>query len=124
MGRGWEDVKETEKSLRALDKAFGEGLKKNEESGRRGSLSYSSTEFDNTAAGRKMGKRMYVMNWLTELRKSEGGVEGVAWLLLVRSKMQEEREAKETTVKYERAGAGFANKIVIVSLSGWQTMGT
>lgn len=55
MGRGWEDVKETEKSLRALDRAFGEGLKKNEASVRRGSFSCSSTEFDNTAAGRKMG---------------------------------------------------------------------
>lgn len=47
-------------------------------------------------------------------------MEGVAWLLLVCSKMQEETEAKETTVKYERGRAGFANKIVIVSLSGWQ----
>lgn len=111
MGRGWKDVRETEKSLMALDKAFGEGLEKKEGSGRRGSLLCSSAEFDNTATGRKMGKRTYMMNWMIELRKSEGGVEGVAWLLVC-SKMQEEREAKETTVKHERARAGFANQIV------------
>lgn len=34
-------------------------------------------------------------------------MEGVAWLLLVCSKMQEETEAKETTVKYERGRAAW-----------------